>query len=69
MLSLKLKGHFLYYYIRGNHRQLVLLRRFVVKAWRYWLSRRSQRGSITWEKFARRLKTFPLPMPERVYWI
>ncbi len=68
-LSLKLQGHFLYYYIRGNYRQLDLLRRFVERAWRYWLSRRSQRGSITWEKFARLLKTFPLPKPERVYWI
>ena len=68
-LSLKLQGHFLYYYIRGNYRQLDLLRRFVERAWRYWLSRRSQRGSITWEKFTRLLETFPLPKPERVYWI
>ena len=69
LLSQKLQGHFLYYYVRGNYRQLVLLRRFVTKAWRYWLSRRSQRGSITWEKFARLARVFPLPLPERVYWV
>jgi group II intron reverse transcriptase/maturase len=68
-LSLKLKGHFQYYYIRGNYNQLDLMRRFVEKAWRYWLSRRSQRSRITWPKFVRLLKTFPLPKPERVYWI
>ena len=68
-LSPKLKGHFLYYYIRGNFDQLELFRRFVEKAWRFWLSRRSQRGLLTWPKFVRLLKEFPLPRPERVYWI
>ena len=68
-LTLKLNGHFLYYYIRGNYEHLELFRRFVEKAWRYWLSRRSQRGLITWPKFVRLLKAFPLPHPERVYWI
>jgi group II intron reverse transcriptase/maturase len=68
-LCLKLKGHFLYYYVRGNYRPMERLRRFAEKAWRFWLSRRSQRGSINWEKFGRLLKVFPLPKPERVSWI
>jgi hypothetical protein len=68
-LCLKLKGHFLYYYVRGNYRPLEVLRRYVEKAWRYWLSRRSQRGYINWKKFARLLEVFPLPKPERVYWV
>jgi len=32
-------------------------------SWRYWLSRRSQRAYISWDKMIRLLQHYPLPQP------
>ena len=40
------------------------VRQHVVKAWRYWLSRRSHKGAISWEKFQKLQKVFVLPTPK-----
>jgi RNA-directed DNA polymerase len=69
MLCLKLRGHFRYYGIRGNFRRLEEVRRFAEKAWRYWLSRRSSKSAIGWEKFQRLLQTYVLPTPKIVHTI
>ena len=67
MLCLKLRGHFRYYGIRGNMRMLEEVRRSAEKAWRYWLSRRSSKSAIGWEKFQQRLETYVLPTPKIVH--
>ena len=69
MLCLKLRGHFQYYGIRGNFRLLDEVRRYAEKAWRYWLSRRSSKSVIGWEKFQRLLQTYVLPTPKIVHTI
>jgi group II intron reverse transcriptase/maturase len=64
-LGLKLAGHYNYYGIRGNSEAI---NRFAYEArrlWRKWLGRRSQRARMTWEKFNRLLRKYPLP-PARI---
>jgi group II intron reverse transcriptase/maturase len=60
-LSQKLRGHYQYYGIRGNYRLLEVVLRHAENAWRYWLSRRSQKGRITGNKLVRWREQFPLP--------
>ena len=67
MLCLKLRGLFWYYGIQGNFRLLEEVRRWAEKAWRYWLSRRSSKSAIGWEKFRQLLKTYGLPTPRIVH--
>ncbi|MBC3366553.1 group II intron reverse transcriptase/maturase [Pseudomonas sp. SWRI154] len=59
----KLRGHFAYFGIRGNYRSMGALRFRVERIWIKWLSRRSQRGRLNWEKAAQLLKLLPLPAP------
>jgi group II intron reverse transcriptase/maturase len=63
MLCLILQGHYPYYGIRGNIRMMKKLYWYVVNAWWYWLSRRSHKGKITWEKFELFQLIYPLPPP------
>lgn len=67
MLSLKLRGHYQYYGIRSNYRQLENVAQKVRRAWRYWLNRRSSQRDMDWEKFEKLLKQFPLPIPRIVH--
>ena len=67
MLCAKLRGHYQYYGIRGNFRLLEEVRRSAEQAWRYWLSRRSSKSSICWEKFEKLLETYVLPTPTIVH--
>jgi group II intron reverse transcriptase/maturase len=67
MLSLKLRGHFRYYGIRGNFRLLEEVLRYAEKAWWYWLSRRSSKRAMSWEKFQQLLQTYVLPTPKIVH--
>jgi len=69
MLCQKLRGHFLYYGIRGNFRLLEEVRRYAEKAWQYWLSRRGSKKAIGWEKFEKLLQTYVLPTPRIVHTI
>ena len=62
-LKRKLLGHFGYFGITGNCRALRNLRHRVIGVWRKWLSRRSQRARISWEKMNRLLERYPLPQP------
>jgi hypothetical protein len=66
VLCLKLRGHYQYYGIRGNHRPLELVQEHAQKAWRYWLSRRGNKHPISWDKFDQLRQLFPLPKP-RIY--
>jgi len=67
MLSLKLRGHYAYYGITGNMRQLKRFHHAVERRWCYWLSRRT-RGyqGMTWTRFGRILEALPLPSPRIV---
>jgi RNA-directed DNA polymerase len=66
-LSRRLRGHYQYYGIRGNYGKLEALYEWADKAWRYWLSRRSQQSAIPWEKFYRLRTMYPLPQPSIVH--
>jgi len=59
----KIAGHFAYFGVNGNTRSLGILVHEVARAWFKWLDRRSQRASLTWERFTSLLKDFPLPSP------
>ena len=67
ILSLKLRGYYQYYGIRGNYRKLEWVFLHVERTWRYWLSRRSRKSAISWEKFDKLRKVFPLPKPRIVH--
>ena len=68
-LCQKLRGHFQYYGIRGNYRLLDEIHQHAEEAWRYWLSRRSHKGAISWEKFQKLKAVFGLPRPKIVHQI
>jgi hypothetical protein len=62
----KLRGHYQYYGVHTNRPKLNHFYYAVVGNLFKWLNRRSQRKSFTWEKFAKRLLHYPLPMPPQV---
>lgn len=61
ILAAKLRGHFGYYGIPGNIASLGRFRYHARRAWREWLSRRSQRAPIPWEHFTELERRYPLP--------
>jgi group II intron reverse transcriptase/maturase len=65
-LSRKLRGYYQYYGIRGNYDSINWVYYSLTRAWQRWLSRRSQKGRITWETFQKILRRFPLPKPHIV---
>jgi len=65
-LGRRLRGHYAYFGVNGNHRSLAMLLHKVERVWHKWLERRGQRGCLPWEQFGAYLKAFPLPRP-RVY--
>ncbi len=66
----RLRGHFNYFDVRGNSRRLHLLIRDVERSWHKWLNRRSQRSTMSWERFKDLIKDYPLPVPrsQTVFW-
>ncbi len=66
-LSRRIRGHYNYFGVSGNIRALQYLLHRAERAWLRHLRRRSQRARrLTWEKFGKYLKVFPLPQP-RIY--
>jgi len=63
ILGSKLQGHFNYYGIRNNSLALQRFHHEATRLWKKWLSRRSQRARMSWEKFERLLTHHPLPPP------
>lgn len=59
----KLKGHYQYYGVSGNFRCLATYLHLVEQIWFKWLNRRSEKKTLTWEKFSRILDVLPLPRP------
>jgi group II intron reverse transcriptase/maturase len=66
-LCQKLRGFYQYAGIRCNYRAMESMLKTVTRAWRYWLSRRSHKGAIPWEKFEKLLRHFPLPRPRIIH--
>jgi len=67
-LCSKLRGYYQYYGICGNYKLLEVVCEHTQRAWRYWLSRRSQRSHISWQKFMATLQEkLPLPKPRIVH--
>ena len=66
-LCTKLRGHYQYYGVRCNYRALKAVFMHTEKAWRYWLSRRSHKGAISWKKFEVIRANYPLPKPRIVH--
>ena len=60
-LTAKLRGHYAYYGITGNIASLLDFRYHVRRAWQKWLSRRSGRARIPWERFGELERRYPLP--------
>ena len=67
ILSLKLRGHYQYYGIRGNYKMMEALYEHVERAWCRWLGRRHRNGFIYYKKFVEIKQTFPLPMPRIIH--
>ena len=62
-LAAKLKGHYAYYGITGNMRQLQRYSAQVRRLWRKWLERRTSGQRLTWVRFTALLARHPLPSP------
>jgi len=62
----KLRGHYNYYGVHTNRPKLNHYYHAVVGSLFKWLNRRSQRKSFNWDRFARRLRNHPLPLPPPV---
>lgn len=66
-LSQKLRGHFGYFGITGNSMAIDRFRTLVLKIWKKWLSRRSQKGRLNWEQYRRLLVNYPLPPAHSIH--
>lgn len=66
-LSQKLRGHDAYFGVTGNHEALKRLRHAVERIWHKWLSRRSWKARLTWERMRELLGVMPLPPPRAVH--
>jgi len=66
ILKAKLDGHYAYYGVTGNYRSLAQYYVEVQRIWRKWLSRRSQKGMLSWARFAALQERYPLPRPRIV---
>ena len=67
ILCSKLRGHYQYYGIRGNMRSMQKLLHCAQRMWKYWLSRRSHKGYMNWDKFMKFQQYLPLPTPRIVH--
>jgi group II intron reverse transcriptase/maturase len=65
-LRQRIQGHFNYFGVNGNLKQLERLAYHARRAWFTWLRRRGQRVRLTWGRFRDLLRAFPLPIPRLV---
>ena len=62
-LTRRLQGHYNYFGVNGNGRALRIVAAEAKRAWFKWLSRRSQRRHLNWERFEAMYQRYPLPAP------
>jgi RNA-directed DNA polymerase len=66
-LSEKMIGHYAYYGITGNSRQVSNYADQIKRIWKNWLERRSRAGPMSWDKFRALLARHPLPRPRVIH--
>jgi RNA-directed DNA polymerase len=66
-LSAKLQGHYAYYGITGNMRQLQRYLHQTTRTWRKWLARRTRSQSLPWDRFRAFLERHPLPRAKIIH--
>ena len=66
-LKRKMQGHYAYYGITGNWRQIANFAYEAARIWRFWLNRRSASRDMPWRRFKAVLARFPLPPPRIVH--
>ena len=66
-LSAKLQGHYAYYGITGNMRQLQRYLQQTTRTWRNWLERRTRSKALPWERFCAFLARHPLPRAKIIH--
>jgi RNA-directed DNA polymerase len=67
ILCRKLQGHYAYFGITSNYDSLYSLWEMVKRLWRKWLSLRSRKSGMNWEKFNLLLEKYPLTRPRVVH--
>ena len=67
ILQSKLRGHYQYYGISGNIREISSYYTICVRLTYKWLNRRSQKKSYNWDSFKRYLEHYPLPKPKIIH--
>lgn len=60
-LASVIRGHCNYYGVTGNGKRLSQFRYQVVRTWQKWLSRRSRKSRVNWERMGEILRRYPLP--------
>ena len=56
-----IRGHLNYYGVPFNSRAIRAFRVLVIRLWKKWLSRRSQKGYVSWERMQRYLERWVPP--------
>ena len=64
ILRVKLLGHYRYYGISGNYREIKKFYTLTLKLAYKWINRRSQKKSYNWTQYGRFLEYNPLPKPK-----
>lgn len=67
ILSSKLKGHYNYYGVSSNSREIHNFYIRTVRLTYKWMNRRSQKRSFNWDKFEKYLNKYPLAKPALVF--
>lgn len=68
-LCQKLRGYYQYHAVRFNYPALGLVAHLVKRAWKYWLNRRSHKGTMNWETYLKFMTKYPLPKPRILHGI
>jgi RNA-directed DNA polymerase len=63
----KLRGHYAYFGVTSNGGAIARIWYETTAIWRKWLSRRSQKAIVSWERMFRLLERYPLPSPRIVH--
>ncbi|MDQ3299894.1 MAG: reverse transcriptase domain-containing protein, partial [Myxococcota bacterium] len=63
-LTRRLRGHFNYFAVTTNGKQVWRLLYWVTRIWKRWLARRSQRSRMSWARFQAIERALPLPRPK-----
>ena len=66
-LCQKVRGHYGFFGITPNSRSIGAYHEEVKRCWRKWLNRRNANNEMSWEKFQKVLKRYPLPKPRIVH--